>query len=127
MEREKGIAYCGLVCALCSENSGCPGCRNEGCKDKDFCKNFRCCKEKGLNGCWECDEFPCTGSMLEKIRIRAFAGFIKEYGENCILDCLARNEEDGLIYHYPGQLIGDYDQPETEEKIRNLILKGRKR
>lgn len=32
MKVEKGFAYCGLACCVCSEN--CVGCRDEGCKDK---------------------------------------------------------------------------------------------
>jgi len=126
MEKQKGIAYCGLACAVCSENTDCAGCRNEGCNNKEWCKNFRCCKEKGLNGCWECDEFPCAGSMLDKIRIRAFAGFIKEYGTDCLLQCLEKNEKNGIIYHYPGKLTGDYDIPETEDEIIDMILNGKK-
>ena len=42
-----------------------------------WCKNYNCCKEKGLNGCWECSGFPCTGYMLDKPRIRASAEFAK--------------------------------------------------
>lgn len=125
MNREKGIAYCGLACCLCSHNETCAGCRNEGCKDKDWCKNFICCREKGIAGCWECSEFPCSGSMLDKIRIRAFARFIKEYGEERLLDCVERNEKAGLSYHYEGELSGDYDKPSTEEEIMQLIMNGK--
>ena len=59
------IAYCGLVCCICSENKDCIGCQNGGCDIRGWCKNYNCCKEKGLNGCWECTEFPCAGSMLD--------------------------------------------------------------
>ena len=125
MEREKGFAYCGLACCICSENETCEGCRNDGCKDKEWCKNFNCCREKGLSGCWECSEFPCTGSMLDKMRIRAFARFMKEYGENKFLNCLEINEQNGMVYHYQGQLVGDYDKASSEEEIYKLILHGR--
>jgi hypothetical protein len=125
MEREKGIAYCGLACAVCSENADCPGCRNEGCRDKDSCINLKCCRERGLNGCWECPDFPCRGNMLDNIRIRSFAKFIKQYGSVKLLDCLERNERNGMVYHYPGKLNGDYDVPDSEEEIMNLLLNGR--
>ena len=125
MEREKGFAYCGLACCICSENETCEGCRNDGCKDKEWCKNFNCCREKGLSGCWECSEFPCTGSMLDKMRIRAFARFMKEYGENKFLNCLEINERKGMVYHYEGQLVGDYDKASSEEEIYKLILHER--
>lgn len=125
MQREKGIAYCGLACCVCSENTNCPGCRNDGCKDKGWCKNFNCCKSKGINGCWECDEFPCSNSMLDKTRIRAFARFIKEHGEETLINYLDRNEKSGIVYHYKDQLIGDYDKPVTEDEIIQLIIKGK--
>lgn len=85
MDKEKGVAYCRLACCICSENATCAGCRNDGCndgcKDKDWCKSFRCCKEKNLKGCWECSGFPCDNPMLRKLRVRTFAKFIGEYGE----------------------------------------------
>ena len=122
MNREKGLAYCGLACCICSENETCVGCRNAGCKNKEWCKHFICCKEKGLNGCWECGEFPC-GGMHEKIRILAFAEFIKQHGEEKVMECLERNEKNGIVYHYPEQLVGDYDKYETVDKVSE-ILKG---
>jgi len=125
MEREKGIAYCGLACCICSENASCPGCRNDGCKDKEWCKNFKCCGEKGLKGCWKCEDFPCSGGMLDKLRIRAFSKFIKKYGEDELIRCLEKNEKEGLVYHYDGQLVGDYDVPKTEEEIIQMILCGK--
>lgn len=77
-------------------------------------------KEKGLSGCWECNEFPC-GGMHDKIRIRAFAEFIKKNGENMMMDCLERNEKRGIVYHYPGQLVGDYDKCETVENVIKIL------
>lgn len=117
----KKIAYCGLACCVCSENENCVGCRNNGCKDKDWCKNYKCCREKGINGCWECEDFPCSDGMLEKLRIRAFARFAKEFGEDELVRCLLRNKEKGIVYHYDGQLVGDYDKGKTEEEIINVI------
>lgn len=124
MDRAKGIAYCGLACCVCSHNEGCLGCRNEGCTIWEECKSFHCCKEKGIAGCWECDEFPCDNPMFEKPRVRAFIRFIAEYGEERLMDCLKRNEAAGITYHNEGQLTGDYDIPDTEENIRTLILSG---
>jgi hypothetical protein len=126
VQKEKGIAYCGLACCVCSENNNCVGCRNDGCKDKEWCKNFNCCKVKGLDGCWKCDEFPCSNSMLNKTRIRAFARFIKEYGEERLINCLDINEQSGMKYHYKGELLGDYDEPKTEDEIIRLIINGKR-
>jgi hypothetical protein len=124
MDRVKGVAYCGLACCLCSGNSTCAGCRNEGCKDKDWCKSFHCCKEKGLKGCWECKEFPCDSKIFENPHIRAFAKFVAEYGEEKLMDALEENQSRGIIYHYDGQLVGDYNKLQSEEEVCQLLLQA---
>ncbi len=63
--------------------------------------------------------------MLDKMRVRAFARFIREYGETKLMDCMETNERAGIVYHYPGQLIGDYDVPQTEEEIIELLCHGK--
>lgn len=125
MWMETGIGYCGLACCVCSENENCKGCKNEGCQGKDWCKNYDCCRKKGLNGCWECDESPCDGGMLDKIRVCAFSDFVKVYGEEKLSFCLKRNEQAGMSYHDAGKLTGDYDIPESEDEIIKLILNGK--
>lgn len=122
----KAIAFCGLACCVCSENKGCVGCQDGGCESHGWCKNYNCCKEKGLNGCWECSEFPCTGCMLDKPRIYAFAEFARRYGVEELEKCLLRNKEKGIVYHYEGQLVGDYDKCQTEEEIIEMIKTGNK-
>lgn len=120
--KQKDIAYCGLACCVCSENKSCPGCQAGGCDIHGWCKNYNCCREKGINGCWECDEFPCEGGMLDKPRIRAFAHFAKEYGTEKLLRCLLTNKAEGIVYHYDGQLSGDYDKCKTEGEIYEMII-----
>lgn len=124
MKREKGIAYCGLACCICSQNINCAGCRNNGCIDKDWCKNRNCCREKGIIGCWECIEFPCLGGMLDKRKPRVFAKFAAKFGEEKLMDYLAQNENFGKVYHYENQIIGDYDQLKTDEELFELIING---
>lgn len=58
------VAYCGLACCLCSENQTCSGCQDGGCEAHAWCKNYTCCREKGLAGCWECESFPCAGTIM---------------------------------------------------------------
>lgn len=118
------IAYCGLACCVCSGKDKCVGCQNGGCDVHGWCKNYNCCREKGLNGCWECPDFPCSGNMLDMPRIRAFARFAKEYGTDELMRCLLRNKENGIVYHYDGQLVGDYDKCKTEVEIFNMIKTG---
>lgn len=54
------VAYCGLVCGVCL--GGCD-CRAAPKPESDhalgYCYQRRCCIEKGLDGCWECESFPC--------------------------------------------------------------------
>lgn len=38
--------------------------------------------------------------------------------------CLIRNRNDGIVYHYDGQLVGDYDKCKTEEQIIEMIKMG---
>jgi hypothetical protein len=125
MNREKGVAYCGLACCVCGENENCAGCRNEGCVNKDWCKNRSCCIDKGIKGCWECSAFPCGEGLLNNIRPLTFSKFIAEFGEETLLSCLEANEKAGLIYHYENQLIGDYDKPGTEDGIIHMLLHGK--
>ena len=120
----KGMALCGLACCVCSENPTCAGCRNEGCKDRSCCQPFNCCKQKKLNGCWECPAFPCDNPMFNKQRVRAFAAFVLEHGEAALIRALQKNEADGVLYHYPGRLVGDYDLPECGSAIRAMLLRG---
>lgn len=127
MKKEKGMAYCGLACCICSENESCAGCRNDGCQNKEWCKSFNCCKEKGLNGCWECAELEsCDNFMLKKQKVLSFAKFIAQYGEEKLMSCLEENEKNGVVYHYDGQIIGDYDNLKSEQEVFKLILDGRK-
>jgi hypothetical protein len=63
--------------------------------------------------------------MLDKIRIRAFAEYIKEHGEEEMMVCLERNERAGMVYHYEGKLVGDYDIPGSIEMIKALIRTGK--
>ena len=64
--------------------------------------------------------------MLDKPRIRAFAEFAKRYGTDELEKCLLRNKEKGIVYHYKGQLVGDYDRCQTEEEIIEMIKTGNK-
>jgi hypothetical protein len=82
----QSVAPCGLVCALCPgaapDKGGCLGCRNGG-GDAD-CYLRKCAEERGLDGCWQCDEFSCGNGMFgnEEWRGLGIAGVecIREHG-----------------------------------------------
>lgn len=124
MKRELGIAACGLACCLCSENETCPGCRNDGCQDRDHCENRQCCREKGLDACWQCGE-DCRRGLLAKSKPYGFTLFIRRYGVEALLDCLERNEKSGVVYHRQG-VVGDYDDFEDPEALVRFILHGKR-
>ncbi|MEA4860204.1 MAG: DUF3795 domain-containing protein [Sphaerochaeta sp.] len=122
MDKQKGIAFCALACCLCDEKSSCRGCRQDDCPDKEGCKPYRCAQSEGYDGCWECPQFPCDFSLFSSLRIRTFVSFIAQYGKDALLEALQRGEDKGLCYHYPGQLIGDYDLPKSEDELVSLLL-----
>jgi len=70
-------AKCGINCGECSykDKFGCPGCQKAN--GKIFwgeCRLAKCVIDKGLNYCYECDDFVCD-------LLKEFA-FDKEQGDN---------------------------------------------
>ena len=120
MKRELGIARCGLACCLCSEN--CSGCNSGECPDREWCENRKCSLSKSIGHCYECEE-ECRKGLLAKIKPYGFTEFVKKYGEKELLDCLERNEANGIIYHRNG-IMGDYDDFDDVEKIMDFIKTG---
>ncbi len=120
---EKDMALCGLACVLCSEEN-CPGCKARGCKEVGDCSVYQCAAKKGLEGCYECDAFPCEEKMLKGIRNRAFNRYARQWGKQALLTRLRANFENGITYHKPGGLQGDYDLLAAEEEIIRLIHFG---
>lgn len=124
MRRELGIARCGLACCLCSQNENCLGCNDDGCEGKNWCENRKCSIEKHVRGCYECSE-DCRKALLGKIKPYAFTLFIKKYGMDELLDCLERNEKNGVVYHREG-INGDYDDFDDVNELINFIKKGKR-
>lgn len=122
MKRELGIARCGLACCLCSENVTCSGCNSGECPDKDWCENRKCSMDKEISHCYACDE-DCRKGLLGKIKPYGFTLFAREYGEEALLDCLERNERNGVVYHREG-ITGDYDDFEDVEALMEFIRTG---
>ena len=59
------FSACGLNCGLCPRHqmegtSKCPGCSGiEFLKKHPACGVLSCCQRKGLEYCYQCDEYPC--------------------------------------------------------------------
>ena len=122
MKRELGIARCGLACCLCSENTTCTDCDSGKCPDKNRCENRRCSMSKKITHCYECDE-KCRKGLLAKCKPYGFTEFIRRYGEEKLLDCLERNEQNGVVYHREG-VNGDYDDFDDVEALIEFIKTG---
>ncbi len=119
------IAYCGLVCGRCHVRTECDGCKNTAklCGRSAVCYQRNCCIIRGLQGCWECTEFPCGKDMhgpSHDLRIRAFVAFIKTEGAETLIDCLLKNEARGIFYGYNR----DYDGKNSEEEVIRLLKTG---
>lgn len=124
MKRELGIARCGLACCLCSENTKCNGCNSGECPDNDWCENKKCSLEKGIAHCYECKE-ECRKGLLSKIKPYTFSIFAKRYGEEQLLDCLEKNELNGVVYHREG-ITGDYDYFDDIDQLISFIQTGKR-
>lgn len=124
MKRELGIARCGLACCLCSENDKCNGCYSSDCPGDAWCENKKCSEEKAVTHCYVCTE-DCRKGLLGKIKPYAFTTFVKRFGEKKLLDCLERNEKNGVVYHREG-INGDYDDFTNLEELIEFILTGKR-
>ena len=65
----------------------------------------------------------CRKGLLSKIKPYEFTLFIKRYGLEELLDCLERNEQNGVIYHREG-IVGDYDDFNDVEELIKFIKTG---
>ena len=91
------IAYCGLSCGHCFLTQWCGSCRTvyNTCSfatssPDGVCPNAACCKEKGLDGCYECGElYSCKKGFYslgkDTNAIRAMALFIQKHGKKDLL------------------------------------------
>ena len=95
------IAYCGLSCNHCFLKDWCGGCRTAyntcsyaTCSPDGICPNAACCREKVLDGCWECEEVSgCRKGFYaeEDVNaIKAMALFIRKYGKTALAVVLDR-------------------------------------
>lgn len=84
-------------------------------------EKFTCSKCGGIISIHDAECSECQ----EKMQPYAFTLFAKRYGEEMLLDCLERNERNGVIYHRQG-ITGDYDDFEDIEMLMEFIKTGRR-
>lgn len=88
-------AFCGFSCNHCFLGEWCGGCRSafSCCSygtlfDGGNCPNIVCCKEKNIDGCYECDALEtCTKGFYKSDNdganaCKAQAIFIKKHGKD---------------------------------------------
>jgi len=119
------LAYCGLICDLCYKKDKCDGCKkaNNTCErncSAKGCYQKKCCLEKGLNGCWECEDiYKCKEGMYsidDFSKVKAFAICIKEDGKDNFLKYVLKNMENG----WSVEKGKDYDNKNTKEVLLML-------
>ena len=99
------IAYCGLSCDHCFLMEWCGSCRTPynacsfaTCSPDGICPNAACCQQKGVDGCYECEDLDsCKKGFysLEKEvdAIKAMAKFIRKHGKKELFAVLDRLHE----------------------------------
>lgn len=124
------VGYCGLICSLCHESDHCNGCKsNHNCcgrhLNKEGCFQYRCCAEKNIDGCWQCEIAPCTLDMFSEhhdIRNRVFIKIAKAEGIEKLVEYVLTNHKLGVQYGWNK----DYDNLKSEEEVISLLHKSRK-
>lgn len=55
------IGYCGVDCSVCTDflEGKCPDCRSSIWPEGDPCAPIACCRNRGIEVCGECGDFPC--------------------------------------------------------------------
>lgn len=124
------VGFCGLVCAYCHEADHCGGCKSTtNCCGRRLgekgCYHYDCCRNKGINGCWECEAAPCGMDMFSEghdIRNRVFVKCAKKEGIGKLAEYVFNNQANGIRYGWNK----DYDNLDSEEAVMELLHKGRK-
>ena len=126
MKRELGIARCGLACCLCGESEHCAGCDSGDCPDKDGCVEPGVLLGKGNRPLLRLFRDGLQkGNAPKEQALWVHSLFARRYGEQALLDCLERNEEQGVVYHREG-VVGDYDGFADVEALAHFIRTGQR-
>ena len=121
------IAFCGLSCDHCFLKEWCGGCRTSyntcsyaTCNSDRICQNATCCKEKDLDGCYDCDHLAgcMTGFFSngnDTNAVKAMAMFIHRHGKQELAAVL-----DNLHKKYDFQKIQEILGDNLDEGIKTL-------
>ncbi|MGN1083729.1 MAG: hypothetical protein ACI4QX_01885, partial [Lachnospiraceae bacterium] len=128
-EARKGVdmtAYCGFSCNHCFLGEWCGGCRSvfNCCSygtlfEKGKCPNVACCQEKGIDGCYECEELnDCSKGFYRPDNdganaCKAQAMYIRKYGKE-------------KFFRAHDKLHENYDFKKTQEILGTSVEEGLK-
>ena len=102
--------------SVCRSENNCCGLR----KTAEGCYQYKCCTEKGINGCWECDIAPCNKGLFSEchdLGLRAFIIYIKENGKDKLAERLYFNMQNGTYYGH-GK---DYDKLDCIDAVIKML------
>lgn len=124
------LGYCGKVCLFCEKAVFCEGCRarkplQARWNSRDGCYHYGCCRKKGINGCWECEDAPCEHDEYATSHdpmMRAFAVYAKEHGVDALGKAVFINQIRGILYG-EGKA---YDHLEHEEDVIEVLQTGKR-
>ena len=112
------VGYCGNYCYHCYYEE-CAGCRSDNacCSygtlfADNVCPNVACCKEKGIEGCYACDELRnCTVGFFGSGEndAKAYARFVQKYGKEAYIALIPKMNEAGHPYPQSLKEINDAD------------------
>ena len=134
--------YCGMPCALCTRcrtegSSRCPGCSCDGYYTVP-CKVHRCVREKGLDHCGQCGDFPCpklgkmgdfrdldTGRVKERtcraVAAEGLPAWLAEYEEKAdLLTVALERYNNGRMKRYLCELFLQQDL----DTLRRIIARA---
>lgn len=128
-DARKGVdmtAYCGFSCNHCFFGEWCGGCRSvfNCCSygtlfEKGKCPNIVCCQEKGIDGCYECEELDeCSKGFYQPDNdganaCKAQAMYIRKYGKD-------------KFFKVHDKLHESYDFKKTQEILGTSVEEGLK-
>jgi hypothetical protein len=135
-ELKKWHAPCGIYCKRCPgiKFYNCQGCRDQKGKIKDFpvCKTYECVISKGLEFCYECNDFPCE--MLQPIvNFEIFAPHNSKVYNSIMIKKLGLKEwekicdEKTTLYYQGRKIKYGGDSLTVEKKDPNLYKKKEKK
>ena len=91
------VGYCGLICGVCFGlgPEGCD-CRTAPKPEEADCYQRNCCISKHIDGCWECEDFPCDNGYFAEADggwrglCIASVQYARDYGLDALVELVVR-------------------------------------